>query len=528
VRFRRPRASIPSLLALGATFAGLVGIASALTPELADRSDLVRGVLPPGVPEAARVLALSLGLGLVWLSGSLARRKRRAWQLAVAVVAVSAVVHLAKGLDFEEASVHLLLLAALVRYRRAFVAPGDPETIRPFVRMLVALAAVGVFAALRVSDRMAFSELIEEGLGLLALAFAARALYLWLRPLALRVRQTAPERRLAEQLVHEHGRDSLAFFSLRRDKSYFFSASGSAFLAYRVVSGCALVAGDPIGPAEELDDLLGRFRGFAQARGWRVAILGASGGLLPLYRRRGFHSIYLGDEAVVRPAEFSLEGRAIRKVRQSVHRVRRAGYYIRFVRPGAVTPELRAELERVSHEWRGHWPERGFTMAMDALFAHDEGMLAIAEDAGGAVGGFLQLVPSPASGGYSLAAMRRGKATPNGLMESLVVETIEWARRHGASELSLNFSVFGELLRGCDGTPLWRRAARFGLRRLDRFFQLERLLSFNRKFQPEWRPRYICVERVLDFPVIGLAYLRVESLLTPPGPWAATRDLTAA
>ena len=510
---RRPSAS--ALLGLGAAFAGLVGVVSALTPEFADRFDLVRGILPPGVPEAARVLALSLGLALIWLSRSLARRKRRAWQLAVALVAVSA-------------AAHLVLLAALWRYRREFVAPGDPKTIRPLVHALAALGAVGVLTVLRVSDRMAFSERIEEALGLLALALAARALYLWLRPLALRARQTPPERLLAERLVREHGHDSLAFFSLRRDKSYFFSPSGGAFLAYRVVNGCALVGGDPIGEAADVPALLAAFRRFAHDRAWRVAILGASAELLPLYRASGLRSIYLGDEAVVCPAEFSLEGRAIRKVRQSVHRVRRAGYRVRFVRPAEVTPELRAELERVSHEWRGRWPERGFTMAMDALFAHEEGMLVVAESADGSAGGFLQLVPSPASGGYSLAAMRRGKDTPNGLMESLVVETIEWARDHGASELSLNFAVFGELLRGCEREALWRRAARFGLLRLDSVFQLERLLSFNRKFQPAWRPRYLCVERVLDFPVVGLAYLRVESLLTPPGPWTARRDLTAA
>jgi lysyl-tRNA synthetase class 2 len=59
---------------------------------------------------------------------------------------------------------------------------------------------------------------------------------------------------------------------------------------------------------------------------------------------------------------------------------------------------------------------------------------------------------------------------------------------------------------------------------LDRLFQLERLYSFNRKFFPDWRPRYLCVERLADLPVVGLAYLRVESLLVPPGPWTAWRD----
>ncbi len=52
---------------------GIVSIVSALTPSLADRSDLVQGVLPPGVPGAARWLALAFGVALVWLSRSLAR-----------------------------------------------------------------------------------------------------------------------------------------------------------------------------------------------------------------------------------------------------------------------------------------------------------------------------------------------------------------------------------------------------------------------------------------------------------------------
>jgi hypothetical protein len=64
VGVRRP--ATPVLLAWFATLAGLISIVSALTPELADRVDLVRGVLPPGVPEAARTIALALGLRHAW------------------------------------------------------------------------------------------------------------------------------------------------------------------------------------------------------------------------------------------------------------------------------------------------------------------------------------------------------------------------------------------------------------------------------------------------------------------------------
>ena len=115
---RRP--ATPVALAWAAALAGLISIVSALTPELANRLDLVQAVLPPGIPEAARTVALALGLGMVFLSRGLARRKRRAWSLAVALVIASAVAHLAKGLDVEEAAFHVALLVALLRSRRHF------------------------------------------------------------------------------------------------------------------------------------------------------------------------------------------------------------------------------------------------------------------------------------------------------------------------------------------------------------------------------------------------------------------------
>jgi lysylphosphatidylglycerol synthetase-like protein (DUF2156 family) len=109
-------------------------------------------------------------------------------------------------------------------------------------------------------------------------------------------------------------------------------------------------------------------------------------------------------------------------------------------------------------------------------------------------------------------------------MEFLVVEALAWARDTGASELSLNFCALTDfLVPGRATTPL-RRLVRRGLLLADNVFQLERLYSFNRKFFPEWRRRYICVERFTDFPAVGLAYLRAESLLVPPGPWARLRE----
>jgi lysyl-tRNA synthetase, class II len=521
---RRP--ATPVALAWAATLAGVISIVSALTPEFADRTDLVSAVLPPGVPEAARTVALALGLGLVFFARGLARRKRRAWQLAVVLVVASALAHLAKGLDFEEATVHLVLLAALLRARRHFVAPGDPATLVPLLQVAVALAVSAPVLVLGLLDGDAYSRRIEVALALLVGALGFRALWLWLRPQGVPPAVGA-ERARAIELVQAHGSDSLAYFALRRDKSYFFSPSGRSFLAYRVVGGTALVAGDPIGDAGERSELVREFVRVAHAKGWRVAVAGAANEALEDYAALGFKSMYLGDEAVIRPATFSLDGRAIRKVRQSVSRLEKSGYRVKVLSTSDADEALRAQVLAVSEEWRGNWPERGFTMAMDALFIYPDTVLAVAVAPDGRVGGFLQLVPSPASEGYSLASMRRRGDTPNGLMEFLITETVAWARRHAVTELSLNFAVFADFMRSGDDASRITRSLRWLLLKGDRLFQLERLHSFNRKFFPDWRRRYFCFERWADLPLAGLAYLHAESLLTPPGPWVRSHDLAA-
>ena len=520
---RRRRFPSEGLLAAAAGGVGLLGIASALTPSLPSRSDFVQGVLPPGVVHGARLLALVFGVALVVVSRSLARRRRRAWYLAVALVVLTVAAHLVEGVDAEEIGAAVILCSALVVYRRRFDVPGDPAALQPLLAAGGALAASGAFLGLYELHRVRPPEDVEDVVTAIAILLAFWALHLWLRPWTERVHQSLDERRLARKLVRAHGRDSLAFFALRRDKTYFFSPGRSAFLAYRVVAGTALVSGDPVGEAEEHEPLVRAFLHYAHARGWRPAIVSASADLLPLYRSLGLRAVKLGEEAIVQPREFSLEGRGIRKVRQSVNRIRRAGYRAVVRRAAELLPSERRQLEEVSREWLGRWPERGFSMAMDGLFAEPDLVFVIAQRPAGQIDGFLELAPCPAGDMYSLSAMRRRRPSPNGLMEFLIAEGLAWAAGEGASEVSLNFCVFADILRPRASPSRGRRVLRFALLRLDGVFQLDRLLAFNRKFSPEWRPRFVCFERLLDAPVVGLAFMRAETLLVPPGPWTSRR-----
>jgi lysyl-tRNA synthetase class 2 len=513
-----------------------------------DNDGLLRSLTPDAVGPLARAAHAPIGLALVLAARGLARRRQRAWRVAVGLAGASAALHVLHGLN-DGTLASVVIVVALVAFRRDFDRPGDAST-RGLVlaRVVTALLVLGFYGtgalwinrmvadqpfspgfALRetasgaVGLNVAGSPHLADGFGhwfplsllLLTLASTAWVVAGWLAPWRYRVRQDAHERAVARDLVCAWGADTLAPFVLRADKSYFFSDDERAFLAYRVVGGVAIVSGDPIGPPGALDPLVARFVAFAHECDWRIAILGASEARLGLYASHGLQALYHGDEAVVETASFSLDGRAIRKVRQSVHRLEHAGYAVDVRRPAEIESSLRAELEEIAAEWRGDQPERGFVMALDALFRLDDGdaIFVIGRDGDGRPAGLLHFAVSHACSALSLSSMPRLRCTPNGFNEWLICAAIEWARGQGYERVSLNFAPFAAILAPEAELSSLQEVERRALLALKGHFQLDNLLAFNRKFFPRWERRFVVYERRLDLPRVGVAALAAEAYL---------------
>ena len=111
----------------------------------------------------------------------------------------------------------------------------------------------------------------------------------------------------ARAIVERHGHDSISPFILRPDKSFQFA--DGAVLAYRVIGETAIVSGDPVGPDESVSLVVGNFLALARARRWRVVLWGTSARHLARYRSLGLATLCVGEEAVVEPTRFTLEGR---------------------------------------------------------------------------------------------------------------------------------------------------------------------------------------------------------------------------
>jgi len=527
---------LPAFVGAIAFAIGLVNLASAVTPNLAWRGHLLLQVMPVRAVPLFHTVAVPASVALIVSAFYLRRRRRRAWAVAFGLIVGLGVLDLAKGLDIEEALVTWTGAAALWHGRDAFCVQHD--RLRG-LRTLAAAIAIPVLSVLLLvwvaSDHgddgfvlhqtihlfsfthgsMAFhDELSWVPLAVAALTLALIVVGGWLffrpRP-APRELPDDDARRRAREIIRAHGSDTLAFFKLRRDLQYLFTSDRRAFAAYTIDNGALVVAGDPVGPLDAVREVLRAVVRHAEIHGLAVTVVGASRQLVPLWRSSGLHALYIGDEAIVDTRAFSLEGRAIRKVRQSMHRLVKAGFTAHVRTLAELDARTLAELEEISSRWRGSEPERGFAMTMDSL-GHD-GVVVVARDADGAARGFLHFVPSHGRPAFSLSFMRRDRATPNGLTEFLVVRAVELLGERGVEELSLNFVMFGRLFR----RRFLRRVLRFG----NRWFQMESLYRFTAKFSPRWEPRYFVFDGLLGLPRAGLAALWVEGQL--PRPWAQAR-----
>ena len=549
--------AVPVVLTWLVAGGGLLDLASAVVPHLhlglGLRMDLVERIGPTMVRPLAHALLAPAGALLLIAARGLARGNRRAWLLATGLLWFSAVLHLLRGPGFAGAAVTALAAVALLARRQDFPFRGDPAAHPPALLRLASMLALAMVYGLAALFTYAAVAGVTFGLAP-ALADTARALaglpppgarYLpgafsrwfplsvlsvaavgviwaaevWVRPWRQRLSRSAGRVERAQDIVATWGADTLAPFTLRSDKEWFIT--GQTLIAYRVVRGVALISGDPVGPPGQAAVALAEFLGHARSRGWRAAVLGASGELGPVYRELGLHPVYHGDEAVIDVGGFSLAGRPMRAARQGVHRVGRHGYHAEVLRAGDVPPPLRQELADTEAAWlRGRF-RKGFAMELDDLFRldGDAAVFVIGRDEQDRVAGFLHLAVCPASRSLSLSSMPRRPGTPNGFDAWLVVNAVSWARAQGLTRLSLNFSPFAGLLDSEAVLSSGQRLERAALLRLKPLLalQLDNLLRFNRQFSPGWLARYVVVGHWADLPRVAVAAMAAEGYLPHAG-----------
>jgi lysyl-tRNA synthetase class 2 len=395
-------------------------------------------------------------------------------------------------------------------------APSDTGLTR-LGQVLLGLVGFTPDLAYRHAGGANVTEIALNGMGAMT---ALSTLAVLLAPVRKRaVLATGDEIRLRELIDRFGGRDSLAYFALRRDKSVIFSPSGKAAISYRVVGAVSLASGDPLGDPEAWPGAIKAWLDEAEGYGWIPGVIGAGEEAAEAYGRAGLDALELGDEAIVDLTGFSLDGRQMRAVRQAVNRVRRAGYTTQIARQSQLDAQELAEATSTSEALRDGDTERGFSMALGRL--GDPGdpdlVLVRVRDSEGRLVAVLSLVPW-GHHGLSLDLMRRSRDSENGTVEFAVAELIAWARAAGLDRMSLNFAVFrsvferGGRIGAGPALRVWRRMLLFA----STWWQIESLYRANAKYDPHWQPRFVCFTKAAELHRVTVAALQAEAFLQRP------------
>jgi phosphatidylglycerol lysyltransferase len=537
--FSRSRSVLAISVMIGAM--GVVNLVSAVRPGILSRVHLIHQYLPLEITHGSRLAAALAGFALLLLARGLARRKRTAWALASVVLFLSVITHLAKALDYEEATLAAILMVWLVSSRSKFYASSDPPSVAQAIKVTIAAAlftlAYGVtglwFLDHYFKENYGFRAAVMQTLAMftfggdtltpthpfgvyfrssiygVAVGTFTYSLLMILRPVVYQQIATDAERDRAANIVENFGKSPLARYALFNDKRYFFSESGSV-IAYTLNGRTAVALGDPIGSSDDVSDAVKGFTQYCQERDWRVGFYETLPDNLKIYEKCGYHELCMGHDAIVLLNEFTLAGGSNKQIRWSVNRFAKLGYRVEVLAP-PYGEELIAKLRGVSDEWLTtmNGAEKRFSLGWfdEAYLQTCRIMVVLDPDL--QVTAFANILPTYGDNETTIDLMRRRANAENYTMEYLFVKLLEWAKESGYKRFNLGLSPLSGVGSNPDD-PAMERVLNYVYENLNQFYSFKGLHTFKSKFKPTWEPRYL-IYTGAALPQIALAAVSANS-----------------
>lgn len=524
---RRTRTLARLAMASYAFLCGIVLLASAATPSLADRLASLQRTVPLAVVEISHWLSVLLGFMLLVISRGLRRGYRSSHRVALSLFLAGALTTFLKGFDFEEALLALGAVAFLIVFRSDFRHAGRLHpplefmiSVGLFAVVLFVVIGFGSFevpglAAVSHFDPAAQPARFLRGLIVLVLAALAGAFHFVQRALPRDRLPNAEDIARARDLSRHYARSTNPLLAATGDKTLFWlpptpagSASSSpveGFIAYRTSGRFLIAYSDPVCPSGEEHRLLAAFLNYAADQDHDVVLYQLSASMIPVAHDFGFSFFKLGEEGIVNLSRFDLKGNKAKKWRNAINRVEKAGGRFEILQ-GAALAALLPELRQVSDAWleKKHQFEKGFSIGRFDEVYLSRFPCAVVWDAAGQVAGFANLLEGRSGEELSVDLMRYRPeaAEESGLgdvIEYLFVRIMMFGKEAGFTRFNLGMAPLSSV-----GELRWARSferlAHLFFRHGEHWFNFQGLRRFKEKFEPVWEPRYMAYPKPWDWP----------------------------
>lgn len=525
---------------------GLIDILEAFLPKEPGVIEWMEPFLPIDVSESSRLGMYLSGFCLLGIARGVWRRKRAAWWIAVVLLSLTTILQLARELAFHHAFLAAGILGLLIWRRRDYIAESDRGSIRwalilgiplfiaVFVYAVFGLVhlrgqitgRVDVAGAVQTASELIFLQSTDSEIATTPHAttffiqVSAGGMFcglimvvLLLRPVFERSVTSSANLARVRKIIDDYGCDPLDEFALLPDKRYFFASSQRSFFGYALWRNFAVCLVGPVGPSEEWLSATRDFVRFCAAQDWQPVFYFARSELRPIFSQCGLKSFKVGEDARLSVTDFNLKGGKFQNLRTACNKARKEGKVLRWYQPqdGPFDYGLEAQLRIISDEWLR--AKQGTEMAFDLGSFNLEQIrkrgAATIFDADSKLEAFATWLPYKQGSGRSLDLMR-SHSSAKGLMDFLIVESIDHFRELGVEEVSLGNAPLANVEQNRQLYGREEKAVKFLFEKFNRYYGYKSLFEFKKKYQPVWQGRFLGFLPNGNLLLIALALVRVH------------------
>jgi len=316
--------------------------------------------------------------------------------------------------------------------------------------------------------------------------------YSWLNSRSRRGVSITPRVESSElcDLRSQYGYNEHSLIGSSIDSEVWVSADKRGAIAYTESGGIWMVAGEPFAADTDLVRITNEFISHARSLKKTVAFLPATERFARAVASDEVRIVKIGASPYFDLTMWNPRGNSAKHLRTGVNRGRRAGLTVTEITD--LTPEFRADVERLTNEWGGKrraGVRFGWLFELMPFENAEFKKYFAARDPEGHLVGVLAASSIPARDGWYLEDVIRGNDAPDGTSDILVFECLNMLAAQGAKIATLGTVPLST--RGGDGISCGRNRAVEAMLDLSRkqlksLYNFDGLEHFKSKFVPTW------------------------------------------
>lgn len=312
-------------------------------------------------------------------------------------------------------------------------------------------------------------------------------------------------------LLRKYADNSISYLALEPDKKWYFPDTVDGVASYAQSGNVLVVCGEPICDPKRMPAFLAEMKIWAKEQGVHLIFLFILKKNLALFKKFGFGSGKIGEEAVFDLASYNLSGGKIAKVRAAINHARKAGIRVFEYRPLEASDQtIEQQFQKISDEWlekkqtsrlQFALGDTGFSFPYDKRYFY-------AIDQNNKIQGFMVFLPYRLGKGYMADVTRRHPDAPYGVMEILFYDSINLLKTEGTQYASLGVAPLANVKEHKhDG--LFAALLSYIYENMNSVYGFKPLFHAKNKFNPIWEPIYLVHRPKYMSPAMGHALIDV-------------------